>query len=217
MSNEIIPAYRIYCIPVIPSRDLINTLDIKVQQIVKRPPRLRPNSFGYRGLSEIRPTPEGIKGVGVTADQELVLLKNGYIELNCPLRNRLFQWKKEDYGYTNMDWLYPYAVAEMPASFLRMAKALYELAKVRGKIQIGQEYRNIKGFILVSGHPSNPFFKFNENDFKDDHIVCKPNVVDELFDENEAARTLIEEVYRHFGFDRENVPEITEAWSWKEH
>lgn len=214
MTKENTPAYRIYCIPKIPSKGMIDTRDREIQKLVEKPPRLRPSSFGYTGLVGIRMTPEGIKGVGVTADQELVLLENGYIELSCALRNRHFQWKKEDYGYKDIDWLYPYTVAEMPASFLRMVKDLYELAKVKSQIKIGQEYRNIKGFILVGGHPSNPFFGFEEEAFEGDHIICRTIVVDAEFDEKEAAKALIEEVYSYFKIRREMIPEIKEAWTW---
>jgi hypothetical protein len=211
------PAYRIYCVPEQLERGLIDTSRADVRKLLKRPRHLRPNSFGYRGLSTIRPTAEGIRGTGETAEQELILLENGYLELSCPVRNSLFQWRKEQAGFADVDWLYPYAVVEMPASFLRVAWELYSLVEVNSPIRIGQEYRNIEGFVLVAGHPANPFFGTNWRDaktFQERDLIGKAHVVEAVFSPEKEARRLILEVYEYFGFDSGAVPEIEEAWMY---
>lgn len=214
MDKRETPAYRIYCVPERLERGLIDSRSAEIQRLIKSPAHLRPNSFGYRGLSNIHLTGEGIRGVGVTAEQELILLENGYIELSCPLRNRLFQWKKEDSEFDKDDWLYPYAIAELPASFLRTASELYTSINVMSKIRIRQEYRNVKGFVLVAGHPGNPMFGIHCKRFEGDDLISKAYVVDPGFDPARIARQLIEEVYHQFGFETEEIPLIEEAWQY---
>ena len=175
------------------------------------PPGLRPNSFGYRGLSRTQLTPEGIEGAGITAEQELTLLENGYLELSCPLRNALFQWYKEESGVPEADWLYPYAVLELPLSFLKVAKKLYELADVRTDLRLRQEYRNVTGFVLPSGHPGNPLFGRELRPFEGQHIISREVHLNYDYKPASVARDLVEEVYEYFGYSADAIPLLEDA------
>ena len=77
------PKYRIFIVPERLDKAPIDTRSLAVEEILLSPPNLRPDCFGFRGLSKIRLTPEGIEGVGITAEQELTLMKNGYLELRA--------------------------------------------------------------------------------------------------------------------------------------
>lgn len=205
-------AYRIYCVPEKLQRTLVDTSSPEVQNLLRRPSHLRPNSFGYRGLNSVRPTSEGLRGTGETAEQELIVLENGYIELSCPVRNALFQWRREESGFGNTDWLYPYAVVEMPISFLRLARDLYSSAGLTSQIRVAQEYRNIRGFLLVAGHPASPLFGREKRLFDEQDLIGKTRVVGADFNPEKLARELIAEAYLQFGFDTDAIPEIEEAW-----
>ena len=202
------PTYRIFTVPERLDRALINTRSPDIKEILLSPPGLRPNSFGYRGLSRTQLTPEGIEGTGITAEQELTLLENGYLELRCPLRNALFQWYKEESGVPDADWLYPYAVLEMPLSFLKVAKALYELANIRTDLRLRQEYRNVTGFVLPSGHPGNPFFGRELKAFEGEHIVSREVHLSPDYKPGRVARELVGEVYAYFGYGANAIPLI---------
>ncbi len=65
------PKYSIFIVPERLDKALIDTRSLAVEEILLSPPNLRPDCFGFRGLSKIRLTPEGIEGVGITAEQEL--------------------------------------------------------------------------------------------------------------------------------------------------
>jgi hypothetical protein len=73
------PTYRIFTVPEHLDRVLINTRSLDVREILMSPPGLRPSGFGYHGLSSIQLTPEGVEGVGISAEQKLILLENGYL------------------------------------------------------------------------------------------------------------------------------------------
>ena len=85
---------------------------------------------------------------------EVVILKNGFLELRSPLSSTPFQWFKEESGIsTDLKWLYPYAVCEFPVTFMRLVKAIYSAVGIDSKIIVQQEYRNLSGFLLVGRHP----------------------------------------------------------------
>ena len=205
------PKYRIFIAPERLDKALIDTRSLAVKEILLSPPNLRPDCFGFRGLSKTRLTPEGIEGIGITAEQELTLTKNGYLELRCPLRSALFQWYKEEAGVPDVNWLYPYAVLEMPLSILKVAKALYEIANIRTNIRLGQEYRNVAGFALPYGHPRSPFFGRKLKAFEGQHIVSREIVLNSDYEPRRVARVLVEEVYTHFGYKENEVPQLEDA------
>lgn len=211
MMNGPKPMYRIFIVPEQLDRAKVNTRSPEVQSLLTSPPGLRPNSFGYCGLSKTQLTPEGIEGTGITAEQKIVLLENGYFELRCPLRNALFQWYKEESGYADADWLYPYTVQEMPLSFLKVAKHLYALCQVHTSLRLRQEYRNVAGFVLASGHPGNPMFARDAIPFEGKHIVARERTLDHDFIPGKIARQLVEEVYAHFGYGEDKIPLLDEV------
>lgn len=205
------PMYRIFAVPERLDGVLIDTKSLAVKKILMSPPNLRPNCFGFRGLSKTQLTPESIEGVGITAEQELTLLENGYLELRCPLRSVLFQWYKEESGVPYMNWLYPYAVLEMPLSILKVAKALYEISDIRTNIRLGQEYQNVAGFALPYGHPRSPFFGEKLRLFKGQHIVNREITISPDYEPSQVARVLVEDVYAHFGYKANEVPYLEDA------
>lgn len=211
MSNNPVPAYRIYSVPERLVADQVDTHDPEIRERLTQPIHRRPNGFGYSGLSNIRLTSEGIKGFDSSIGLEMILLENGYLELSCPLRNGAFQWRKQAAGFADKDWLYPYTVAEMPVSFLHIAKDLYERANVTSRIHIRQEYRSIRGFVLVGGHPGSPLFGRNAKVFEEDNLIGKMWPVEPSFDPDELAKRFIKEVYDAFGFENEDIPVIAET------
>ena len=180
-----------------------------MKSLLMSPPGLRPGGFGFRGLGRTQLTPEGIEGTGMTG-QEIVLLENGFFELRSPLRNASFQWFKEQSRFADADWLYPYAVQEMPLSFLSVAKALYKLCAVGRDLRIRQEYRNVSGFVLPPGHPGNPLFPEGAKRYGGDHVIGRHLTVAPGFVPEQTCRQLVEEVYAHFDYGTEEIPLLEE-------
>lgn len=204
-----IPTYRIFIVPERLDSAAVCTRSEAVRSLLMSPSGLRPGGFGYRGLGRTQLTPEGIEGTGMT-EQEITLLENGYFELRSPLRNASFQWLKEQWGFSNGDWLYPYAVQEMPLTFLLVAKSLYKLCNVGANLRLRQEYRNVSGFVLPPGHPGNPLFAEDSKRYGGDHIVGQELTLASGFVPAQACRQLVEEVYAHFGYGTEVIPLLEE-------
>ncbi len=203
------PTYRIFIVPERLDSAAVCTRSEGVRSLLMSPPGLRPGGFGYRGLGRTQLTPEGIEGTGMTG-QEIVLLENGYFELRSPLRNASFQWFKEQSRFADADWLYPYAVQEMPLTFLSVARALFKLCDVGVDLRMRQEYRNVNGFVLPSGHPGNPLFAEDSKRYGGDHIVGRELTLASGFVPAQACWQLVEEVYARFGYGTEEIPLLEE-------
>ncbi len=212
-----VPYYRIIAVPEKLDPDLFSAKQNDIIRIVSDPPRpyIRKEGFGFLGIPrEISYTSEGWIGKGVS-QQEIILLRNGFIELRCPLLSEFFQWWKGNvmpFAATNEPWLYPYAVCEYPVSFLRLIKSMYSEINANCKIYIQQEYLHIDEFTLVSGHPGNPFFgvsmssqhKYNPAETDQPAIIKK--TIEPDFDPDQVAYDLVRYVYSCFGLNESSIP-----------
>ena len=206
-----IPTYRLTCKPKQVQSGRIDTSDLHLRAILTETDHLRPHGFGFRGVREISSTPTGIKGSGVYSELEVILEEDGYFELRCPLESALFQWRRRESGYPNENWLYPYAVVELPISFLRTARRVYDHAGNSSDTEIQQQFRSLKGFLLVDGHPGNPLFGENVRRFEEKDLIGETYVEPPGFSPEQVAEKLILEVYN--SFELSTPPQIEEAWS----
>ena len=152
------PYYRIFAVPEELNRSAIDTGDANIRQTMFNPPDRRYGNFGVTGIleRELARPPEGISGPNVTGG-EIILLKNGFLEVRCPLSTSNFQWRREE-SRISTPWLYPYVVCEFPVTFLRLVKAVYEASSIDSSVIIRQEYHNLNEFTLIGGNPSDSLF-----------------------------------------------------------
>ncbi len=125
------PYFRIFAVPVELDRNAIDTSNENIRSILQKPPNIRRTGFGVTGMlaRDILTSTEGIKGTNMGSG-EITLLKNGFLEVQCPLSNSYFQWMHDQSGLT-LPWLYPHVVCEFPVSFLKLLKGLYEVSSVK--------------------------------------------------------------------------------------
>lgn len=199
------PYYRIFVVPERLS-DLIPTEDERIHKLLREPTGVRPNGFNFRGLKKISPTSEGIYGEGKVSTQELIVLRNGYVELRCSLKNSHFQWRRQETGIHDSEWLYPYAVSEYPYSFLKLVVQLFSEIGNSSDLHIRQEYRNIEGYILASGHPKDMFFGGNINIFEKESAIGRKLKLSSNFNPDEITFNLVKELYFYFNFDESAIP-----------
>ena len=211
MSTGNIPTYRLACKPKRVRSGQINTSDPALRAILTETDHLRPHGFGFRGVGEISSTPTGIKGSGVYSEQEVILEENGHFELRCPLESALFQWRRRESGYPNDYWLYPYTIVELPISFLRTARRVYDQVGISSDTEIQQQFRSLKGFLLADGHPGNPLFGENVRPFEEEDLIGETYIEPAGFSPEQIAEKLIIEVYN--SFELSTPPRIEEAWS----
>ena len=114
------PYYRIIAVPTTLNPDAVDTQAQEIQDILRNPPNVRRTGFGFIGVKKIESSSQGVKGIDVW-DYEMVVLKSGFLELRRPLFSPQFQHFTENSGISaDSNWLHPYAVCELPVTFMRL-------------------------------------------------------------------------------------------------
>ncbi len=207
-----LPYYRIISVPQHLKSDSVPTEAERIRDILENPNFVRYGGFGFRGIAHTIKSSEGCFGTG-SGQQEITLLKNGFLELICPLYNSHFQWLKDKSGLpTDSYWLYPYAVCEYPVSFMKLVQRLYSESGISlDNLLIRQEYWYLDGFTLSGGHPNNPFF--GEWPHKYTSRPNIPNATKEIrlekgaeFSPDQIAYELVKDIYGYFDFDAGEIP-----------
>ena len=203
------PYYRIFAAPKALNPDAVDTGSENIRNILQNPPNIRRAGFGVTGILErdmVR-SPEGINGSNMGSG-EIFLLKNGFLEVRCPLLDTYFQWMRAE-SRISTPWIYPYVVCEFPVSFLKLVRAVYEVSDIDSSIIIQQEYHNLRGFMLPKGHPANigfAAFQDQRNVYKHLHSIVSKQTVEPNFNPDSVAYALVKDVYDHFGLDERSVP-----------
>ena len=205
-----VPYYRILAVPTTLNPDAVSTEVQDIQDILRNPPTVRYSGFSVKKVTDISSSSQGIYGSDPGSDQELILLRNGFLELRSPLSSEHFQWVKTEFGIPDgSNWLYPYAICEYPVTFMILVKAIYLAAGIDSEIRIQQEYRNLRGFLLVGGHPANPLFGRIEEFkrmYEQSHMIGLQQTIESEFVPDQVAYNLIKGVYASFGLSEESIP-----------
>ena len=206
------PYYRIFAVPTTLNPDAVPIQEQHIRDILLNPPDRRYGNFGVTGIMprELSRFPEGIRGSNTT-DGEITLLKNGFLEVRCPLSGSQFQWRRTESGISE-EWLYPYVVCEFPVTFLRLVKKIYTESGIDSKIFIQQEYHNLNGFILIGGRPDSAFVGARRVFEHSDPIISKPSPtpVDLDFSPDRVSYDLVKDVYDYFELDETYIPAFDE-------
>ena len=205
------PYYRIFAAPMTLVSDGVCTQEPEIRNLLRNPPDVRKGAFGFTGVREILPTPDGISGLNF-GEGEVVLLNNGFLELQCSLSHSVFQWQIEAHEmFSGSEWLYPYVVCEFPVTFLRLVKAIYTEAGIDSRILVQQEYHNLSGFLLVGGQPGDPNFGKSENErrvYEAHHPIVSKQTVNPDFTPDQIAWDFVTDVYAHFGLSTALMPAL---------
>ena len=207
------PYYRILAVPKELNPDAISTQDEHIRQIMYDPPNRRYANFGVTGIleREVSFSHEGMQGPNITGG-EIILLKNGFLEIRCPLAISNFQWRREE-SRISTPWLYPYVVCEFPVTFLQLVKAVYEASGINSKVFIQQEYHNLTGFMLVGGAPVSNAFGIRPDGrciYESSRPIVSKRAVDPDFVPDHVAYELVKEVYACFRLDEQWIPAFDE-------
>ena len=205
--------YRILAAPKELNPETVDTRSEDIRNILLNPPNIRYAGFGVTGILErdmIRSS-EGIKGNNIGSGK-IFLLKNGFLEVRCPLSNSHFQWMRDE-SRISTEWLYPYVVCEFPVSFLKLVKGIYEASGSDSTVIIQQEYHNLRGFMLPKGNPSNvgfAAFQDERNVYAHSDPIISKRSVESDFDPDQVAYDLVKDVYDCFGLDERWIPAFDE-------
>ena len=207
------PYYRIFATPTTLNPDAVSTQDGHIRQIMYNPPNRRYGNFGVTGVleREVSFSHEGMQGPNITGG-EIILLKNGFLEVRCPLATSNFQWRREESGIST-PWLYPYVVCEFPVTFLQLVKAVYEVSDINSGVFVQQDYHNLTGFMLPRGNPANiafAAFQDERNVYRHSHPIVSKRTVESNFVPDYVAYELVKEVYDCFRLDERWIPAFDE-------
>ena len=204
------PYFRIFAVPITLNPDAVPTQKKKIHSILQNPPTARYGGFGVRKATAIQSSTEGICVANPWKDQQITLLRNGFLELTTPLFNTQFQWYKAESGIpSHSNWLYPYGVCEYPVTFMRLVREIYRAAGIDSQIHVRQEYHNLNGFLLVGRHPLNPLFGKLEHErrvYDSFDPIVSQLTVNPNFDADQIAYELVKPVYASFGLGEDLIP-----------
>ncbi len=142
----------------------------------------------------------------------IILLENGFLEVQCPLSTSHFQWMHDQSGLSD-PWLYPHVVCEFPVSFLKLLKGLYDISWINSQIIVQQEYHNLENYVLIGGHPTNTFFGKTPGGtavYQSSQPIISKRTVESDFVPDYVAYDLVKELYEIFGLDAEWIPDFDE-------
>ena len=196
--------------------DAVDTRSESIRSIMYNPPNRRYGSFGVTGLLEraMSISPEGITGPNTTGG-EIILLKNGYLEVRCPI-NIQFQRGQGDRQFAipnSIKWLYPYVVCEFPVTFLKLVKGVYEVSGIDSTVLIQQEYHNLAGFRLPGGAPTHLVFGLyldETDEYNSSYPITSKRIVESDFVPDHVAYELVKDVYEYFGLEPQWIPAFDE-------
>ena len=203
------PYYRIFAVPKELNSETVDTRSENIHNILRNPPNIRYAGFGVTGILErdMVLSSEGISGSNMGSG-EISLLKNGFLEVRCPLVTSHFQWRREE-SRISIPWLYPYVVCEFPVSFLKLVKAIYEASGINSSVFVQQGYHNLTGFMLPKGNPSNigfAAFQDERNIYRHSPPILSRLTIDSNFVPDRVAYELVKEVYEYFGLETQWIP-----------
>ena len=200
--------YRIFAVPKELNPGAVETGSENICNILRNPPNIRYAGFGVMGILErdMVTFPEGVKGSNM-GNGEIILLKNGFLEVRCPLLNTHFQWMHDESNIST-PWLYPHVVCEFPVSFLKLVKGIYKASGIDSSIIIQQEYQNLKGFLFPKGHQTNVWFTAFQDErdvYRHSHPIISKRTIESNFVPDHVAYDLVKEVYAAFRLDERAI------------
>ncbi len=202
------PFYRILAVPKTLNSNSVLTDEPNIQNILRNPRNVRRTGFGFIGVKTIKSSLEGIKGIDVWG-YEAFILRNGFIEIRRPLSSYTFKYQREEMGISiASNWLHPYAVCELPVTFMRLVQAIFSAAGINSPFFVQQEYHNLSGFVLAGGNPLAPIFGLIEEFqtvYLESHALGRLHLIEPEFFPDQVAYELAKEIYAAFELDSDQI------------
>lgn len=189
-------------------------LNDEVLELLRDPVSMRHGGWHIREL-EVSRIREGAVGTNAYG-QELLLLRNGHMEFRHPLQHRSYQWRQSEQEASQHPWLYPYPLIELPVSFFRSARLVYDALDVHTSAEIEHVFMNLRGFVLEPGHPNNVFFGADGKRYEKEEYYGEAEVKDaSAFDPDALVHDLTRDFYAAFGFEDNRIPLFDEDYHFQ--
>lgn len=189
-------------------------VDIDVQKpavvdLLRKPPITRKNGWTLEVTGDFVLALEGIENNNYDW-RHITLLKNGHLEFWTGVTES-FCWMQNKQEMLRHPRLYPYAVIEYPANFLRLLKGLIHSCSINSDLWITAGYYNCIGCYMRPGHPRSIMFQdptLSEPYYWPDSrpIEIRERSVPNSFDPDTLTYDVVAEFYSAFGIGRDEIP-----------
>lgn len=203
-----VPYFRLSITPSNPKQNYIDIDAAEIRDMFKNPPGSRRNGWNMEDPC----TPVKRVGMSLIRGDEtfeyLELHSNGHLEFWSPLGQH-FCWKQSESEFQTRPRLYPYPVVEYPTTFLRLYRALIDIAGIKDDFQFNMYYRNVKGYRLLPYAPNSVGFMFRSSEiepYKKDHIHIGPKRIAQDFISDKIAFDIILSFYATFDYESDVIP-----------
>jgi hypothetical protein len=197
--------FRLAAVPDAPHPGFVPLDTEELVRLLRHPPGQRQNGWNMESILEVERRSWGIRR-GRPDFRRLSVYSNGLVEFRTAI-DHSFCWRQSEEAFARRPEIYPYPVVEYPVTFLRMVKAIYELAGYAGDAHWQMQYLNIRGVTLRPYAPSQVGYDFADHvrPFEEAHF-SRTSDLPAGFDPDSHALSVILDFYRDFGYSREQVP-----------
>lgn len=207
------PYYRLWVMPI-----PVNQLNLRARrtdlvQLLHKPPKLRDSGWDVTPVGDFQHT-----AIGMICDRtdfrHLRLLWNGHLEFWTRADDMGFHWDEFN-SQPPYRLLFPYAIIEAAACFVRLMSQVCHLADYHGQFHFGLGLYGIKGQFLLPGAPDTFGYmrkrsemgeSYGPQPFASQRLIVGP--VDAEADDlpNAVAWRLASQVYYRFGYADDQIP-----------
>lgn len=200
------PHFWIGVTPVLLDRDALDADSKGIRDLITTAPGSRSSGWNMESSRTIENVADGIER-GSEDDEYLLLYRNAHMEFGIHL-NQHFRWKQTPEDFAKRPELYPYPVVEYPVTFLRLYQAILQSAKLQGELIVQLVYLNLKGYRLRPYGPKQSGYMFADEvrPFPYQHLELPLLKVDQSFDPDRTAFSLLGQVYNAFGLSTDTIP-----------
>lgn len=203
LSKERPSLFRISLTPTSPRKMLSSANEAQVRQLIEHPPLQRYGGWNVGGLRDIRRR-QGALTSGDDSHYELVVWENGAIEFINDVSH--LGWAAEKFGVANHIYFHPYPLIEYLVSFVRLAKAIYDVLGYVGDLLLEYEIVGIEGAILRPYSPKAWGFMRESRVLEQEAISALHEGSDFGSAPDSWAFEVAKDIYHAFGYDDSMVP-----------
>lgn len=213
------PYYRLCATPI--PADSLNLRDRRMEliRVLRNPPKFRQSGWDVTSVGEFQQTPLGLIGTRIDF-RHLRLLWNGHLEFWTRADDSAFGWDDALTRQPTHAFLFPYAIIESAACFVRLVHEVCRVAEYDGELQFALGLHNIQGRYLAPGAPGTFGYARARNEagrpggpqpFASQHLRGGPVAVQVGNLPNAVAWRLVLAVYYSFGYANDQIPLFDEV------
>ena len=207
------PYYRLWATPFPVNQLNLRDRATELIRVLRSPPKLREGGWDVTPVGDFRQTAIGLV-CERTDFRHLRLLWNGHLEFWTRADDTAFHWDESN-SRPPYRLLFPYAIIEAAACFVRLAAQIYHIDEYHEQLRCGLGLYGIEGQFLLPGAPDTFGYMMDRSHigqpygpqpFGSRRLIVSP--VDAQADDlpNAVAWHLVSQLYYRFGYADDQIP-----------